>query len=1271
MTMNEKRNRLMIFAAATCATTLGTLTLSAATAHAQATAVPVVPAIQLRPSTSAGGTIDPAGAKDSAVQPGQGAESPLAAPSATAAASANASPRLQAFLQLTLDRRPTSVLSAWSQMKLGPESSSSSSAAATATATATTPVEVPAEVAAELAEFQRHVSLGEWEAVRDGLGKFEEAERPPAYAHLLRTLASGPPLTPEQEQKINQMPQMREMFEKNVFGGEDIFGLATANPGAWDKTSLSSLGSILRQSLTTGLVIDDFLAALRKATSADAAAPGRLFSPKESAQLLAAAGQISKLGEFLPTPQEAEAQADIELLNLISQYYLARYGREGDNANLQRAWEAIQAALAVKDVPSDARAAAIRQSVELAPKVSEEIGQTWLAESFTSSPERGMQILAVIGAAAASGLELQPTNSSFREQSLRLQQTAVEALLKAAPERAADWQETLDVLARVWMNEAEYASNNNRSLGRNPYMQRDVYGNIYYVNPNEQMTSMGNQARPLAIADVIKCAPDEQWIGLLDESLQPKLLATLATLHLRVNEDKEAFPYIERLAPSHRELATSLATEFIQVWTRNHNPNQSDVYRDPYVYMYGFDVKAQSIPLTRAKQERNLQELAEWITRIRALNLEKIKEDLLTTAFTTCHSTAEVYRLETIESVFGSIDALEPDTLASLSQRMRQNLASVWRDPAVQQTAKTNRKKQDLEAEVKQGYLVARSVLDAGLSKHPDHWGLLLARASLLHDENDYVQELSRNSEYSLQRQAAFDEFARAAEAYAAVVPTLKKDDEETRVYETWFYAALGACDPGNITHEKVPAMSQIGRIKAAIEALGGEPATRHMDAFANLVFTRMSTLNPAVKSRYLDAAFEIVGDNERAFEARKVHEYYADLVQEIKLEAVLDGSASVGHGEPFGVFVNLVHTPEIERESGGFTKYLQNQNNMMYAYNYGRPLENYRDKFRTAAIEALGDHFEVVSVTFQAEDVTSRSIADKYGWRMTPYAYILLKSRTEAVDMLPPLRLDLDFLDTSGYVVLPIESPPVPLDSTGPADERPLQSLEITQTLDERQAKDGKLILEVKATGRGLVPELKEILDPKFPGFEVGKLDDDGGSISRFDAEAKENLIVSERTWLVTMQAEQTGETAPAEFAFATPLVDAKTTYQRYVDADLQDVPARISLEAQYGEKSYAWAWWLAAGVGGVALAGFFSLRALRRPRERAACRFQVPERITPFSVLSLLRDIEENNGLRESERTELQGCIVQIERSYFDRTADDSPDLRELATRWVRRSM
>jgi hypothetical protein len=108
-------------------------------------------------------------------------------------------------------------------------------------------------------------------------------------------------------------------------------------------------------------------------------------------------------------------------------------------------------------------------------------------------------------------------------------------------------------------------------------------------------------------------------------------------------------------------------------------------------------------------------------------------------------------------------------------------------------------------------------------------------------------------------------------------------------------------------------------------------------------------------------------------------------------------------------------------------------------------------------------------------------------GWRVTPYAYVLLKPRGPEVDTVPSLRLDLDFLDTTGYVVLPVETPPIPVDcSTEQGELRPVANLTLTQTLDEREADAGRLILEIKATAQGLVPELNQIVDLTFADFEV-----------------------------------------------------------------------------------------------------------------------------------------------------------------------------------------
>ncbi len=64
------------------------------------------------------------------------------------------------------------------------------------------------------------------------------------------------------------------------------------------------------------------------------------------------------------------------------------------------------------------------------------------------------------------------------------------------------------------------------------------------------------------------------------------------------------------------------------------------------------------------------------------------------------------------------------------------------------------------------------------------------------------------------------------------------------------------------------------------------------------------------------------------------------------------------------------------------------------------------------------------------------------------------------------------------------------------------------------------------------------------------------------------------------------------------------------------------------------------------------------------------MPEVVTPFSVLGLLREIQDRNGLPATQLQELSGSIERIERHYFAETNGESVDLHELAETWIRRA-
>lgn len=1203
---------------------------------------------------------------------------------ASAKAPKKPTPRQEKLAKLEYDRRPSATLKAWSTPPKPPEEPKQDDAQP-AEPVAAPPGETPtdpeaakkaaeeaekakkaAEEAAakaaeakaidlEMEQLKRNVTLGDWPAVKAYFAALTPEENQAGFKKLLESLHRGP------QDRPNVPQQGQPYIEKNRFEAHDVLGLVHVMNVEIEKAELAKLGQILRLALDQGAQLDVFLELVRK----DLGAQGYPLDARKLARILAGANEIVALGEFLPTPDEAEQKNDREGLNLLSRHYLAQNAKEKKVEWLEKAWRATQAALAAGEISEEDKAEALKRAVDIAPKIRKDLGQTWLDESFTSRPERGMEILSAIGSSASMAIAQQPMQSSARLELLKLQTTATKALLRAAPERAESWKRTLSLLAGNWLKEAQLTYQFDTSTGMRSRVQRDRFGNTFYWDPD--MWNRGNQPQAIKSGEVLEARPDAAWLAHVDEALRPKFEIVFAQLYLKVSEEKLAFPYIESLAARHGKQAKELVDEFLRVWAKNHNPNEAR-QNNPYIYMYGFDERANGIPLTRSKQERNLVELGEWIERLRKLPVE-LDENLVSQAFTSAHGSAEVYRIETMEQVFGPMKDLEPATIAALLQAMRQNLLTIWRNPAEQEKAKTKRKQKDIEAEVLEGYRLANETVNRALDGHPKSWELLLVSAALAHDENNYRWTLKKDPEFAERRNAAFAGFARAANEYVATAATLEVEKETTQAFDTWFYAALGASDLGAITHELSLAEREIPKVRDALLALGEERSKRHMDMFASALFTRMGSAKPAVKFRYVREGLAIVGDNDLANEAKDVYDYYKDLVTEIRLETKIDGADKVGHGAPFGLIVNLRHTTEIERESGGFGKYLQNQNSMAFSWNYGRPEEDYRDKFEEAARGALSEQFEVLSVTFNQPTVRSIA-AEVFGWRITPYAYILMKPKGPQVDRVPPLRLDLDFLDTSGYAVLPIESPVLPIDAAPAAgDERPYRNLKLTQTLDERQAKDGKLILEVKATALGIPPELDAFLDLPANGFDVAKREDPGPSVVKFDEEEDTRAVVCERIVTLTLKAKE-GAPRPDTFTFGKAKVEvAQDEHFRYVDADLASVGETVELERQYGKPSRAWMWAIPVVVMAL-LATFWLVRRKRTEIDGDTARFQVPEEVTPFTVIGLLREIERVDGLAPKEKKELAGEIQRLERHFFADAGGEDPDLEGIARTWAGRA-
>ena len=1171
--------------------------------------------------------------------------------------------RAEKLRGLNFDRRASAILGAWSKpapalkdAEVKDEAPPKDEKEAKKRAEAKAKKAEEALVAWEMETLQYRVTIGDWAAVRAYIAELKAADEDDAqvaYDKVLSSLVQGP------RRPDDVSPQGQQYIEKNQFAPTDIVRLAGCTPSELKKEQLTTLGALLKLAIEQGHRPETFTAEWKQRAGAE----GFPFTTRSLAKLYVAAGEAGQMDGLLPSVDEAVTSNDREALNLIARMCLANMVKDKDNAARWQvqAWQATLAVLASGDVEEVEKNEALQRAVELAPKMTSDLGERWLADSFTLQPERGREILASIGSATAKALQSATNDADKRAKLLELQQTAGQALLTHAPQLAEEWRKEMSLLASNWLREAQASLQHDKSKTYGPQVQRDSYGNIYYWDP-EQMNQQWGVAGVRA-ARVIEARPNTAWLALVDATLRPRLEAATAQLYLKVGEDLDAFPFIEALAPTQPAQAKDLADEFLRVWARNNNPNADRSRNQMFVYSFGFDERANGIPLTRSKQERNLKSLGELVARLRAAGLA-VSGPLLAEAFKAAHGGAEVYRIEAVEQIFGAMDALDPETFATLLDSMRTNLATVWRDAAVQEKAKTKRTKKDIEAEVVAGYEQARLTLGRALTAQPEAWRLWAVQAALMHDENEWNASLKKSAKYAEQRMAAFTTFAKAATLYAASLPENDPSKETGSVYDTWFYAALGASDLRAVNHEKQLASAEIGKIKAAIEALGEPRAKRHIEYFANSLASRVGTVNPAVKLRYVREGLAITGESKLVRDLLQLNAYYGDLVTEIQLKTSIDGSSRVGHGGAFGLRVDLRHTRDIERESGGFGKYLQNQNNSMYAFNYGRPTENYRDKFDEAARTALSEHFEVVSLVFNDAKVQSTP-DEELGWRITPYAYILLKPRGAQVDRVPSLKLDLDFLDISGYVVLPIESSMLPIDAVPErGDARPFKANTLTQILDEKQWKDGKLSLEIKAVGTGLPGDWSELVSFSHPGLKLVKSEDSGAQVTRFLEDG--SGVECERRVVYQLESEG-GAEAATTFAFATPKIEvADPQLYRYDDADLVATQASIELRRGVAERGRAWMMWLAVlalGAGGVAW--MWTRRTQRN--EAAPARFPLPQEATAFSVLALLRDIERHGGLSGAELSTLQREIAELERGFFAGDAVPAVDLRAVAQRWA----
>ena len=878
-------------------------------------------------------------------------------------------------------------------------------------------------------------------------------------------------------------------------------------------------------------------------------------------------------------------------------------------------------------------------------------------------------IIGELGQAALNGKDLQARAASLGTQSL---------LLQALVDKEGALPEICAVLVANWLSEAEacYRSGGAVSLE---------------MTAAEQMMMMRyggqrrNEVKSLPTDTILSTAPPPEILSRLNPGLVQRVELTLLKVNILLPKETN-IGLLRSYVKAHPGLERDLCQDVLTAWVgKRTTPAESPEVKR--MRAYGMYVPPQmlqtgaGIPLTRLRQNQNIQQFKTLLAQLREISPEPLDPALIVQSFMTLHSGAEVYRLEDIEAIFGPPEKMVRAELLNLLGGMRQRLQEQWRDPKAQQQAGTNRTEEETKDEVSRGYRTAIELAKRGIRAEDGDWAAFITRGQLFYDVSQY--EFDRQvklTEYVSLRDEAFASFKKAAEMYAAKLPDLPRGKWAIDPYQAWFFVMLGASDLSQLTISTARTDPGLKSIGDAMRALPGDAAQKHLEMFGKMLGELFPRVPANVRQRFLGSGLKVVGeDHPAAKTAMASLNYYRELLDEVRLNVAIDGPTRIGHTQPFGMFISLEATRQLLRESGGFAKYLQNQNQqrgmmgMMGQPNPNTP-PSLRDDFAKNIHAALDETFEVISLTFHDPAVKTIDLP-REGWVETPLVYAVLRAKNAAVDRVPSIQIDMDFIDQPGQVVLPVMSQLQPLDAKDDAvDARPCPDLALTLTMDEREWRDGKLVVEIQAHGQGLIPTLDELFTCQREGFTLESVDSNL-AVTQFVSDGRVKKPQADRNWQLTYRR---GKDLRGDVIFSFPslkdgIKPASLEYKHYQDADLVTVTAKqaadgvkLSSQVSNGLRNVTLLVLLAAVIIGLIL-------FLRRKSAKAhapAAVLTVPEQLTPFTAVAFLRRIQHHHAARlgASDRAALTRQIAELEAGYFRDGQTPSLDLAAVTGKWLR---
>lgn len=1132
--------------------------------------------------------------------------------------------------------------------------------------------------------FGMSVMFGDWAAVGKVLASLPPEDATAGYTRLLESLGDqsisvGSVLKADQNsdddedpnERMQRIQKEREDLKKKPAPllSEDFYALVEVSPGDLREENIPALTKLVKTALGEGGRAT-LLARMEKGWKGlgGTTPEGRKLATK----LLSSLGWIRDAAPFLPLKSEEWEGADTTQLVFAMEYFTQTGIADRDERQLQQAADISARLMKNARFGNYTRPQfrlAMDRLVQLLPALEPDLARKLIREQLFNQTATLADLIGIIGElgqVAAKGNDLQARTSSLGTQHLILEALASKEDL---PSNTA-------VLVMNWLNEAEAcyraggAVTTEMSQADRMMMQR--YG-------------MGNQAKSptLSTEQILATAPPPELVARLNAGLAQRVQLTLVKVNILrpdLIDLQQLRDYVKKYPGLEREVCQDVLSGWVSKRTK---PSESE--RVKQMRAYGMYVPPQmlqqgsGIPLTRLRQNQNIQTFKSLLAELREISPKPLDATLIVQAFMTLHSGAEVYRMEDIEAIFGPPEKMVRKELLDLLGGMRERLNQEWRDPKTQQQAATNRTEQEAKDEVSRGYRTALELAKRGIRAEDGDWAAFITRGQLFYDASQY--ELERQvklTDYVSLRDESFASFKQAADLYASKLPALPRGQWTIEPYQAWFLVMLGASDLGQLTTNTARTDPGLKSIGDAMRALPNDAGKAHLELFAKMLGELFPRVPANVRQLFLGSGLAIVGaDNPAAAAATKSLDYYKELLNEIQLRMTVDGPSRVGHTQPFGAIITLETTRQLLRESGGFSKYLQNQSNQQRSmFGGGDPggSKNLRDDFAKNLHAALDETFEVVSITFHDPAVKTIDLA-REGWVETPLAYVVLRAKNAAVDRIPSVQLDMDFIDQPGQVVLPVMSQVEPLDAKdADAGNRPCGDLALNLTMDEREWKDGKVVVEIQARGQGVIPDLDTLFDTARPGFDLeavdGKL-----AVTQFVSDGKQRLAQADRNWQLTYRRKPDlrGDVMFPFPALKSGVTPASVEYKHYEDADLVTVDAtQAAAGVKLGGQAGGWLGKTILGLLVVAAIGailaFFKKRQLQTAE--VAGELSAPADPTPFSTVAFLRRIAAGHGesLSESEKVELRDQISEIETRYFGPEPAKSTDFSAIIGKWLK---